>query len=158
MTRRGFTLVELLVVLAIIAVLLTIATPRYIQHVERARETALRSSLRVMRDAIDKFVGDQGRYPASLEDLVARSYLKSVPIDPITEKTDTWIPVTPAESLAAAAAAGLARGAPNGSSAGASANGAKESSTGENSLDTGMADIHSGAEGNGLDGTPYKEW
>lgn len=95
MRRRGFTLIELLVVMAVIATLLTIAVPRYFQHLERAREATLRESLAVMRDAIDKFRADTGHYPESLDDLVNRRYLRRVPPDPITERSDSWIPVNP---------------------------------------------------------------
>ena len=95
--RRGFTLIELLVVLAIIATLLAVASPRYFRSVELAREAALRQDLAVMRDAIDKHHADTGRYPASLDELVARRYLRRVPADPITESAETWVIVAPAE-------------------------------------------------------------
>lgn len=92
---RGFTLIELLVVLAIVGVLLSLAAPRYFGSVELAREAALKHDLAVMRDAIDKHHADTGRYPATLEELVARRYLRRVPVDPITESTDTWVIVAP---------------------------------------------------------------
>ena len=92
----GFTLIELLVVLAIIATLLSIAAPRYFRSVDQSREVALKQSLAVMRDAIDKFHGDQGVYPDSLEALVEKRYLRSVPVDPITESATTWQIVAPA--------------------------------------------------------------
>lgn len=95
--RRGFTLIELLVVMAVIATLLTIAVPRYFQHLDRAREATLRESLAVMRDAIDKYRADLGRYPESLDDLVTRRYLRKVPPDPITESTESWVIVPPPE-------------------------------------------------------------
>jgi len=88
---RGFTLVELLVVLAIIALLLTIAVPRYFAHVERAKEATLRESLNVMRESIDKYHADTGKFPESLDDLVTKRYLRKVPLDPITERSDTWV-------------------------------------------------------------------
>jgi general secretion pathway protein G len=93
--RKGFTLIELLVVMSVIATLLTIAVPRYFQHLDRAREAALRESLAVMRDAVDKYRGDTGRYPETLEDLVTKRYLRKVPPDPITESTETWVIVPP---------------------------------------------------------------
>lgn len=93
--RRGFTLIELLVVMAVIATLLTIAVPRYFQHLDRAREATLRESLAVMRDAIDKYRADLGRYPESLDDLVTRRYLRKVPPDPITESAESWVIVPP---------------------------------------------------------------
>ncbi len=92
---RGFTLVELLVVLAIIATLLALAAPRYFQHVERSREAVLRENLATMRDAIDQYHADTGKWPASLTALVDRRYLRAVPLDPITESSRTWIEVPP---------------------------------------------------------------
>lgn len=93
MIRRGFTLIELLVVMAIIATLLSIAVPRYFAHVERAKETTLRESLNVMRESIDKYYADTGKFPDSLDDLVGKRYLRRVPVDPITERSDTWVVV-----------------------------------------------------------------
>lgn len=95
MRGRGFTLIELLVVMSVIATLLTIAVPRYFQHLDRAREASLRESLAVMRDALDKYRADTGRYPETLEELVTKRYLRKVPPDPITESTDTWVIVPP---------------------------------------------------------------
>ena len=96
-TKRhwGFTLIELLVVMSVIATLLTIAVPRYFQHLDRAREASLRESLAVMRDAVDKYRGDTGNYPETLDDLVTKHYLRRVPPDPITESTETWVVVPP---------------------------------------------------------------
>lgn len=121
--RAGFTLIELMVVMVIIALLLTIAVPRYFAHLDRAREVALRESLSVMRDAIDKFQGDTGKYPATLDELVNRRYLRRVPVDPLTDSSASWLVVPPPDPA-----------------------------TG------GVYDIHSGAQGNGQDGTPYSEW
>ena len=90
---NGFTLIELIVVMAIIALLLTIAAPRYFNHLDRAREATLRETLNVMRDSIDKFHGDTGRYPAELEELVSKHYLARLPRDPFSESADTWITV-----------------------------------------------------------------
>lgn len=91
---RGFTLIELMTVLAIIALLLTIATPRYFNHLDRAREAALKQTLFVVRDALDKFHTDKGRSPVSLDELVSERYLRQRPTDPITERSDTWSVVT----------------------------------------------------------------
>jgi len=93
--RPGFTLIELLVVLAIIALLLTIALPRYFGSLDRSKETVLREDLHQMRGAIDKYYGDRGKYPENLDALVSEKYLRSVPVDPITEKKDTWVVVPP---------------------------------------------------------------
>jgi general secretion pathway protein G len=95
---KGFTLIELLVVLAIVASLLTIAVPSYFASLENSKETALRQSLSVMRDAIDKYHADVGRYPDSLQDLVTKRYLRSMPSDPITGLADNWIIEGPGDS------------------------------------------------------------
>lgn len=118
---RGFTLVELLVVLAIIATLLALAAPRYFQHVERSKEAVLRENLATMRDAIDQYYADTGKWPEGITALVDKRYLRAVPTDPITERNDSWIEVSPIEG-------------------------------------NGVQDVRSGAEGKGLDGTPYSEW
>jgi general secretion pathway protein G len=88
--RRGFTLIELLVVMAIIATLLALVAPRYYGSVKRAEEATLKQNLALMRDALDKHFADSGRYPDSLEDLVAKRYLRSIPLDPTTGARDTW--------------------------------------------------------------------
>jgi len=95
-SRRGFTLIELLVVLAAMALLLAMAAPRYIQHVDQGREVVLRHNLAALREAIDKFNADRGRLPASLQELVTERYIRSIPIDPVTDRTDTWVLVGPA--------------------------------------------------------------
>jgi len=92
---RGFTLMELMVVMAIIASLMTLALPRYFNSVERSREAVLRQDLHIMRDAIDKFFADLGRYPATLQELADKRYLRKVPVDPVTESAGTWVLVSP---------------------------------------------------------------
>jgi len=96
---QGFTLIELLVVMAIIATLMTIAMPRYFQSLETSREATLRQSLAVMREALDHYYGDTGHYPDSLEQLVEQRYLRSAPLDPITERRDMWQVVAPPEGV-----------------------------------------------------------
>ena len=123
-TRRfGFTLVELLVVMAIIAILVSIATPRYFNSVEKSKEVVLKQDLSTLRDAIDKYYGDTGKYPDTLDDLVTKKYLRKLPVDPITDRADTWVVVPP-----------------------------------EDADKGGVFDLHSGAPGNGRDGTPYSGW
>jgi general secretion pathway protein G len=121
--RRGFTLIELVVVLAIVALLLALATPRYFHSIDKSKETVLKANLAATRDSIDKYFGDNGKYPDQLSSLVEKKYLRSLPMDPITESTTTWIVVPP-----------------------------------DNADKGGVFDLHSGAEGNGADGTPYREW
>jgi general secretion pathway protein G len=91
----GFTLVEMLIVLALMAMLLSLALPRYFSGVARAKETVLLENLRTTRQAIDKFYGDQGRYPDSLDELVARKYLHKLPFDPVLESSRTWTLLPP---------------------------------------------------------------
>lgn len=121
--NHGFTLIELLVVMAIIGLLLTLAVPRYFAHIDRAREASLRETLVVVRDSIDKFYGDNGKYPDSLDDLVTKRYIRKAPIDPILDSSTQWI-IDPPPPPALGS----------------------------------VYDIHSGAPGEGLDGTPYREW
>jgi general secretion pathway protein G len=89
----GFTLIELLVVMVIIASLLTIATPRYFRSIEHSKEVLLAQDLAIMRDALDKFYGDTGQYPETLQELADKRYIRSVPVDPITKSADSWIAV-----------------------------------------------------------------
>lgn len=86
---RGFTLIELVVVMAIIGLLLTIALPRYMHSIERGKEQVRQQNVAVMRDAIDKYYGDNGQYPDTLDELVAKHYLRAVPVDPVNGD-DKW--------------------------------------------------------------------
>lgn len=95
--KAGFTLIEILVVMAIIATLLTVVVPRYFSQTERAKEAVLRQDLSVMRDAIDKYYGDVGVYPDSLDALVSGKYLRRIPADPLTDSAHTWQIVPPAD-------------------------------------------------------------
>jgi general secretion pathway protein G len=95
MKRSGFTLIELLVVLAIIATLLTIAVPRYYSSLDKSKEAVLKENLYQLRDAIGKYYADRGKYPESLQALATDKYLRSVPLDPVTDSATTWIVVAP---------------------------------------------------------------
>jgi len=97
---RGFTLIELMVVMAIIATLLSLALPRYFGSIDKSKEVTLMQSLSVMRDAIDKFYSDNGRYPDQVADLVEKRYLRTIPVDPVTESTETWIVIAPPANAA----------------------------------------------------------
>jgi general secretion pathway protein G len=122
-TGRGFTLIEMLVVMVVIAMLLTIAVPRYLRSLERSKEAVLKQDLSAMRESIDHFYGDTGKFPESLAALVDKRYLRSIPVDPIVKSSDKWVLI-------------LA----------------------EDPEDTGVKDVHSGAEGSGRNGVPYALW
>lgn len=94
--RAGFTLIEMLVVMTLIALLLTLAVPRYFHSIDHGRLTVQRQNLATIRDAIDKFNADLGRYPESLDELVTRRYLRQIPVDPVSELA-TWTVVAPAD-------------------------------------------------------------
>jgi general secretion pathway protein G len=91
--RRGFTLIEMLIVMAIVALMLTIALPRYFGSLDKAKDVALQENLKVVRVTLDKFYADKGRYPDTLNELVEQKYLRAVPVDPVTESAGTWITI-----------------------------------------------------------------
>ena len=96
-TIKGFTLVELMVVLTIIALLLSLVVPDYVGRMRHAEEAILKENLTVMRDALDKHYADAGRYPHTLDELVAKRYLRAIPNDPFTESASTWVAVPPSD-------------------------------------------------------------
>jgi general secretion pathway protein G len=98
MKQRAFTLIELLVVLAVMASLLTLVAPRYFGSLDRGKENVLKENLAGLRDSLDKFYADTGRYPDRLEDLVSKGYLRKVPIDPLTDSSKTWKLLPPADT------------------------------------------------------------
>jgi general secretion pathway protein G len=100
LVQRGFTLIELIVVMTIVSLLLTLAAPRYFRSIERSKETVLKANLTSTRDALDKFHSDTGKYPEQLEDLVTKHYLRSLPWDPVLERADAWTIEPPADSQA----------------------------------------------------------
>lgn len=122
--RAGFTLIELLVVMAIVSALLSIVVPRYMQKIDVAKQAALKENLNALRIALDQYNSDKGSYPEKLTDLVAQRYLRALPVDPVTERRDSWIASV------------------------------REEEGGRKVVN----DVHSGAPGNGLDGTPFKSW
>jgi general secretion pathway protein G len=95
--HSGFTLIELLVVMVVVAVLASIVAPKYMDRVDTARETVLRQNLAGLRQSIDQFYRDKSRYPDSLAELVQQKYIRSIPLDPITERADSWVLIAPQE-------------------------------------------------------------
>ena len=94
---RGFTLIEMLVVLAIVALMLSIAAPRYFGSLRHSKDVVLKDSLSVMRSIIDSFRGDKGRYPNDLQELVTAHYLRAIPVDPITDSDKGWMLIPSAD-------------------------------------------------------------
>jgi general secretion pathway protein G len=127
-SQRGFTLIEVLIVVVLVIVLAAIALPTYQNSVLRAREATLREDLFRMRDAIDQYYADKNKYPPTLQDLVSDGYLRSIPKDPFTDSTDTW-QVENAEPD------------PNNPTA-----------------EPGVYDVKSGSDATSSDGSRYAEW
>jgi general secretion pathway protein G len=126
--RRGFTLIELMIVISIILTLIAIAVPMYEQSVRRAKEAVLRQDLKTMRDQIDNYTMDKEKAPQSLQDLVDANYLRKIPKDPFTNSTETW----QAES--------------------------SDTLQSLDQTEPGITDVHSGSNETGSDGTPYSSW
>jgi len=93
--RQGYTLIEMMIVISIISILATMALPSFQKQLVRAKETNLRRSLFIMRDTIDQYFADHGRYPGSLQDLETEKYIRQIPMDPLTGSPDTWITIPP---------------------------------------------------------------
>jgi general secretion pathway protein G len=125
---RGFTLIELMVVMAIISVLLAIAVPIYQKSIIRAKESVLRNNLFTLRSMIDEYTLDKQQAPQSLQDLVSEGYLRQVPQDPMTGSADTWKLTM------------------------------EDTAVGGSTSVPGIFDVHSGSDKVGLDGTPYSDW
>jgi general secretion pathway protein G len=94
---KGFTLVELMVVLTVIALLLSVVVPDYVGRIRRTEEAVLKQNLVAVRDALDKHYADAGKYPGSLNELVAKRYLRAIPNDPFTQSAGTWVAVPPSD-------------------------------------------------------------
>jgi general secretion pathway protein G len=148
--RSGFTLLELIVVIAVIGILAAIVLPALRDVPKRAREAALKTDLRTFRDVIDQYYGDKGRYPPSLEALVEDGYLRAIPIDPTTRSAETWVLIYEDESTLDGGFGGLGDGDGGFGLGGVGADG--------EDLGPGIIDVRSGSEGVALDGTPYSEW
>ena len=126
--RRGFTLIELMIVMAIIVILASIGTALYTNSLQRSKEAVLKEDLFRMRDAIDQYYADKNKYPASLDDLVAEKYLRAVPVDPFTQSTETWQTTF------------------------------SDADPSNPTAEPGISDVKSGAEQTALDGTAYADW
>ena len=126
--NAGFTLMELMIVMAIIGVLTVVAVPSFIGAIRQAKEAALKEDLHVMRVAIDSYTMDKQKAPQSLDDLIADGYLRAVPVDPFTHAKDTWAPET-GDALHSL-----------------------------DQTDPGIDDVHSGSQEIGTDGQPYSTW
>jgi general secretion pathway protein G len=126
--QRGFTLIELMVVISIVVILMSVAIPRYQASILRARETVLRDDLYTLRSVIDQYTLDKQKAPQSLQDVVDANYLKQLPKDPFTNSRDTWVPVT------------------------------DDSIMSPDQSQPGIVDVHSGSDQNSSEGTAYSTW
>ena len=126
--RAGFTIIELMIVMAVITILVSIAVPYYQKTLIRSKESLLRSNLFTMRTVIDEYTIDKGKAPQSLQDLVTEGYLRAVPADPMTGQDNTWKVVM------------------------------EDAMTSVNQTEPGIFDVRSGSDKTGLDGTAYSEW
>jgi len=126
--RFGFTLIELMIVMAITAVLMSIAVPIYTRSIQRSKETVLKNNLFTLRTVIDEYTYDKQKAPQTLQDLVSDGYLRQVPMDPITGKNDTWKLIM------------------------------EDATNTVNQSMPGIFDVRSGSDLTSLEGTPYSEW
>ncbi|MCS6818059.1 MAG: prepilin-type N-terminal cleavage/methylation domain-containing protein [Blastocatellia bacterium] len=106
-TPRGFTLLEVIIVLTVVAILVSVAIPAYQRVILRAREAVLKQNLHLLRSQIEEFAADYGRYPESLQELVEKGYLRELPLDPITGSRETWVPVPEDQPLSVEGKVGI---------------------------------------------------
>jgi len=128
--RRGFTLMELMIVISMIAILVSVAIPAYRESVLHARESVLRQNLFTMRSVISQYTLDKQKAPQALDDLVTGGYLKQIPVDPMTNRNDTWTADQDTDTIMSL----------------------------DQSSEGGIVDVHSGSAGVGSDGTAYNTW
>jgi general secretion pathway protein G len=126
--EAGFTLIELMIVMLIVAILSAIAIPAYLQSVKAAKEAVLKEDLHVLRGAIDAYTADKEKAPQSLDDLVQTGYLKTIPSDPMTHSSTTWVTAT------------------------------DDTLSNVDQTEPGVNDVHSGSDQTGSDGQPYSSW
>jgi general secretion pathway protein G len=126
--EQGFTLLELMIVMVIIGILAAFAIPAYVSNIRNAKEAVLKEDLHVLRQAIDSYTVDKQKAPQSLDDLVQAGYLKTMPIDPFTKRSDTWMPVQ------------------------------EDTLMSLDQTESGIDDVHSGSQETALDGTSYSTW
>jgi general secretion pathway protein G len=136
--ERGFTLLELIIVITVIGILAAIVIPNLMLVPKRAKEAVLKTNLREIREALEKHYADQGRYPASLDELVPK-YLRRIPDDPFTHRNTTWVPVHQEED----ADEGF---------------GGFETLPADPSQGPGILDVRSGSDGTAIDGSKYADW
>jgi general secretion pathway protein G len=127
-SESGFTLIELMIVMAIILVLTTMAVPSYVGAIKHAREAVLKEDLSTMRAAIDSYTMDKQKAPQSLDDLVQNGYLRAIPQDPMTHANDTWVTDT------------------------------SDAMYSIDETEPGITDVHSGSQETASDGQPYSSW
>jgi general secretion pathway protein G len=126
--RSGFTLIELMIVMAIISIIISIAVPLYQKSIIRSKESVLKNNLFTLRTVIDEYTYDKQKAPQGLQDLVSEGYLRAVPADPITNSDSTWVPIM------------------------------EDATSAASQNEPGIWDVHSGSDQKSLEGTPYAQW